>query len=238
MKKFIFILLSVTVLTSCVYANAKRYGVSSGIVEYKTSTKGNLLGFATNSEGSSKLYFKDYGNVELREETIHQGGNANHVKTKFVNGMVYTVDEKKKIIIKSDMQSMMGDKNMKAMGEDMLKQMGGKKIGKGKVLGYPCDIWTAMGSKMWFYKGVLLKLESSMLGIKTMQHATKVKFGVHVPSSKFALPNYPIHTLNEYIQEQTKSENSEKSSAPTPQVPKMEDVQKLMKGLGNMFGGH
>ena len=247
MKKLLFLTLGLLLLgQNALYAKAKRYTIKSGIVEYQTSSSGSILGFGTSSEGTRSLYFKEYGNISVQEMTSQSTSmghsSTTHTKTKFQNGMVYIVDEKRKVIIKKDMSSMMKDKNMNAMGMDMLESMGGKKVGSGKVLGYPCEIWEAMGSRMWFYKGVLLKLESNVMGIKTTEIATKAKFGVRVPESKFTLPNYPIQSMEEMMQEQigkhqSQSQEEEPSDMPVPQAPKMEDVQKLLKGLGGMFGG-
>jgi len=54
------------------------------------------------------------------------------------------------------------------MGEKMLKQMGGKKIGSEKFLGRPTEIWEIkqMGTKSWIWKGVPLKSELNMMGMK------------------------------------------------------------------------
>jgi hypothetical protein len=245
MKKFLFFAIFIAYTTSSLYANSKRYDIASGVVSYQTSTSGTLLGFGTNSKGSKTLYFKEYGNIEVQESRSSSSSmkesEESHSLTKFENGMVYVVDFRKKVIIKKDMRSLMEDKNMHAMGKDMLKKMGGKKIGSGKVLGYTCEIWEAMGSKMWLYKGVLLKLESNILGIHTTEIATKANFNTSIPDAKFSLPNYPIQTLNEMIQEQL--QHSQPSSQPTPnipageKIPKMEDIQKLLKGVGGMFGG-
>jgi hypothetical protein len=249
MKKYVIFTLFLTYFAvSSLDASAKRYDIASGIVEYQTSTSGSLLGFDTSSKGHRKLYFKAYGNIEVQESssTSSTMGNKEQTEqlTKFENGMVYVVDFQKKVIIKRDMRSMMEDKDMHAMGRDMLKKMGGKKIGSGKVLGYPCEIWEAMGSKMWLYKGLLLKLTSNILGIQTTEIATKANFNISIPEAKFTLPNYPIQSLSEMISDQLHqdkpSSQSSHSTTSTPtreEIPNMEDLQKVLKGLNSMFGG-
>ncbi len=62
------------------------------------------------------------------------------------------------------------------VGEKMLKQMGGKEIGSEKFLGKPTDIWEIkqMGTKAWVWKGVPLKTELNMMGMKINVVATKI----------------------------------------------------------------
>ncbi len=238
MKKFVLLTLSLLFLTSSLYAGSKRYSIKSGTVTYHTSTAGSIMGIGTHSQGTKTLYFKDYGNIEVQEATSTSSTmgrqDSMHTLTKFHNGMVYAVDFKRKVITKQDMSAMMGDKNMQAMGQDMLEKMGGKKIGHGKVLGYNCEIWEAMGSKMWFYKGVPLKLESSVMGIKTNEIATKVNFNKSIPNSKFALPKYPIQTMDEMINKELNKPDSEGNKPNPEEIQKMKD---MIKGLGGLFGG-
>ena len=62
------------------------------------------------------------------------------------------------------------------VGEKMMKQMGGKKIGSEKFLGKQTDIWEIkqMGTKSWVWKGVPLKTELNMMGMKISVVATKI----------------------------------------------------------------
>lgn len=46
----------------------KRYEVKSGMVEYATTSSGKMMGSTISGEGSEKLYFKDFGEIELRED--------------------------------------------------------------------------------------------------------------------------------------------------------------------------
>ncbi len=238
MKKFVLLTFSLLFLTSALYAGAKRYNIKSGSVTYHTSTSGSIMGIGTQSEGTKTLYFTEYGNIEVQEATATSSTmgkqESTHTLSKFQNGMVYTVNFDRKTILKQDMSAMMGDKNMQAMGMDMLEQMGGKKIGSGKVLGYNCEIWEAMGSKMWFCKGVPLKLESSMMGIKTTEVATNVSFNKSIPKSKLTLPNYPVQTMDDMVQGELNKHDNQ-GDKPNPQ--QMQQVQELLKGLGGLFGG-
>jgi len=70
----------------------------------------------------------------------------------------------------------------------MLKKMGGKKIGSDKVAGYSCDVWELMGTKQCLYKGIPLKIESDVMGIKSVEIATKAEFST-VTNKDFKLPD-------------------------------------------------
>jgi len=241
------------VFASSLQAGAKRYEIKSGIVTYKVEGGGNLLGFSTKTTGTEKLYFTDWGNTELRkvnEKEVAMGKTTEtHHITKIEHGTVYSADDQRKIIIKQDISMLKNmdkqGKNMSAMGKDMMKQMGGKKIGTGKVLGYPCEIWEVMGSKIWIYKGVPLKTEANIMGFKHLQIATSAKFNVSVPKSKFTMPDYPVKTVEEMYQEIPKeAQKSQQQHQPSqhrqqPQVSpeQMKQMQDMLQNLGKMFGG-
>ena len=55
---------------SFLQAETKRYEVKSGIIEYTVSGNGNMMGIQTKTEGKSKILFKEWGNVELREDRV------------------------------------------------------------------------------------------------------------------------------------------------------------------------
>lgn len=236
MKKLLFLSLSlVFILTQTLYAKSKRYDVKSGSVNYRITGGGNMMGIKNKMSGHKTLYFDDYGNVEVQEseETSTMMGhtNTNHQLTKIQDGIVYSVDFKQKMITRQDMSKMMNGKDMSKMGKEMLKEMGGKKIGTGKVLGLTCEIWEVMGSKIWIHKGVTLKIESNIMGMLHTEEATKVKFGISIPSEKLKLPDYPTQSMEEMIQHQM-SKHSGNGRQPSPE--EMKQMQEMMK---NMFGG-
>ena len=227
MKKLNLLLLFIITLTSCTgnsQSNTsknsndkklKRYDVKSGIVKYKTTTSGKVMGGTVKGSGTESLYFKDWGAVELREKKSKQTTNVNvfgmkktqtdetHTMDKLDNGKSYSVDFKDKVIYVNDdmamtMMKQSGTDAGKA-GKEMLKSMGGKKIGNEKVLGYNCEVWSVMGGKQWIYKGVMLKLEMEMMGLKTVTEAVSAKFNVSVPDSKFKLPDFPVKKIDDMM---------------------------------------
>ncbi len=117
------------------------------------------------------------------------------------NGMVYHVNfDKKQIMRMGNMGAGMamlmgGGQNMKQSGEDMMKQMGGKKIGTDKVLGYSCDVWNLMGTKQCMYKGIPLRVETNVMGMKNTEIATKAEFDLSLSKDDFKLPDFPIYDM-------------------------------------------
>ncbi len=234
-------ILLVSMIMGSLWAGVKRYDVRSGIVEYAISGSGSIMGIANTIKGHSKTLFDDYGNIELQEEwstsTTMGHTTKSHRLTKFVGGSVYSVDFARKKIVKMDPAALQGKKDLQQVGKGMLRKMDGKVIGRGKVLGYDCEIWSYNMGKIWLYKGVPLKIESHVMGIVHHQIATKAKFGVSIPKSAFKLPPYPVQTLNQMIREETKGGTSAQKMPPAamPQIDQKQ-LQQMMQNLGKMFG--
>ena len=238
MKKLLFLSLSIVfVSTQVLYAKTKRYEVKSGMVTYTITGGGNIMGIKHEAHGHKTLYFEDYGKVEVQEteETSSTMGHTEkeHRLVKIQDGMIYSVDYKRKMITQQNMSQLMkvNGKDMSKMGKEMLKEMGGKKVGNGKVLGLSCEVWEAKGMKMWIHKGVTLKLENNIMGMTRKEEATEVKFGVSIPSGKLKLPDYPTQSMEEMIQHQM-SKPGRGGHQPSPEEIKA--IQKMMKNmLGN-----
>ena len=193
----------------------KRYDVKSGMVTYKITTAGAVMGSTITGSGTSNLYFKDWGAIELVEENTNQTTIMNlfgkekikkettHTINKLDNGKSYSVNFKNaSIYLRRDpMMEFMknSDSDAGEAGKVMLKSVGGKKIGEENFLGYPCEIWDAMGSKQWIYKGVTLKIVSKVMGITTVKEATTAKFNIDVSDKYFQLPDFPVIKDADYL---------------------------------------
>ncbi len=221
MKKLSILLSLAVVLMSCngnSQNTLKRYNVESGIVDYETIITGKIMGSKISGSGVEHLYFKNWGALELKETqssqttTIKMFGTekiektSTHTINKLDDGESYLADlDKKTITVGRDpMMDLMKESNTNASdaGKDMLESMGGEKVGTESVLGHRCEVWDVMGAKQWLYKGVMLKMEVSVLGIKTITEATSAKFDVSVADSNFKLPDYPIHQQESYMNNQ------------------------------------
>ncbi|MCK5918314.1 MAG: hypothetical protein KAG34_07800 [Cocleimonas sp.] len=244
--------ISILVLTTSNLALAegqvKRYFVESAKIDYEIKSAGNAMGMMkTKTIGKKRLIFNQYGANEITEENKiekrTQGGKTTTIKShqlKYMKGsMLYSVDFEKKRIIRMKntamaMAGLMGGKDMASTGEAMMKKMGGKKIGSDKVAGHSCDIWEVMGVKQCMYKGIPLRVETDMMGIKSVEIATKAEFDVKLGKDDFKLPDFPVYDMNEDMISAPKKLDKNQLDAMDKKVEKQTDkgadeVQKMLK---------
>ncbi len=187
----------------------KRYQIPSGMVQYHILLNGDMGVGQVKGEGTAKLYFKDWGALELQEEQTEQTTEVNmfgrkqvqkdrtHKMSKLDNGVTYAVDFNARKIYKVNDPALGFFKTM-AQGdvagnmEEIMQSMGATKTGRGRVAGYPCDIWDMQGVKVWLYKGVPLKTVSNVMGVQYVSEAVDARFGIKVPAKYFRLPDYPL----------------------------------------------
>ncbi len=238
LRTFISVVSVFVIGVSSSYAKMKRYDVESAIVEYRMSGGGNMLGFSTKIEGKRKLMFKDWGNLELDEEnissTVMGGVEKTHELTEIKGDTVYSVDFENKVIYKSkisDYLSEKKDKDVSKIGKEMLKKMGAKKIGKDKVLGYECEVWEIMGSKMCIYKGIVLKSEGNIMGMKHKSEAVRAEFNVKIDDKEFKLPPFPVKEADKF----TSQEEAEKFDAKEIEK-KSKEFKEFMKNFKSLMG--
>lgn len=239
MKRLSIILSLAILLTSCSgnsQNQLKRYNVKSGIIEYKITTVGKILGSKISGSGVQYLYFKNYGALELNEEISSQTSvmkffgkekketTKSHTMNKIENGKNYSVDFENEIITGGSIPGMMlmeDGENGEETGKDMLISMGGKKIGDETFMGYKCEVWTVMGVKQWLHKGVMLKMEMNTLGISTITEAISVKFDTSVTNDKFKLPSFEIEEAQEFMSSSEFDEGMEGMDDEMDKIAKM-----------------
>lgn len=235
MKRLVTPFLIVFLLALSAFANTKRYDIKSAIITYEATSSSSMYGMQSNSTTQSTTYIKDWGAIELKDELTTQTmiGQSEkiHSITKIDNGIVYTVDFDEKLIMKIDINKFQNSTSI--IDKNILKDSNTKKIGVEKILGYTCEIWQFNDSKAWLYKGVPLKLESNMMGVKYSMIAKSAKFNVSIPSNKFALPDFPIQSLDENIYNQMPHKNV---TQPTDNSTDQLDMDKMLKTMGNIFG--
>lgn len=251
MRKIIQVSMITLIGSSMLFASAekmKRYEIKSGKIVYDISTSGNVMGMVKiEMKGTKKVTFDDNGLKELVEEhkvtkEVAMGQakeDKSHTLQYMQDDFIYSVDFKKKKITRiknpaMDMMKMFGnEKSMKKTGEEMMKSMGGKKTGTDKVLGYTCEVWNLMGVKQCIYKGIPLRIESNIMGMKSMEIATKADFDISLNKNDFKLPDFPISDMQLGSQSgemgMDRSMNKQAPSSP-------EDMEKAMKAMGAMMG--
>ena len=210
MKQTLTMALLVLVAGSSVAADVdmmKRYGIKSAKITFEIKGGGTMMGMMeSKTKGKKRLIFDSYGAREIMEiakvtqETINGKSTVKKVHSmQYMNGgILYSVNFKKKKITRSKNPALAtsalfgGGKNMVQTGKSMLQKMGGKMIGKDKVLGYRCEVWSLMGTQQCIYKGITLRTVSDIMGIRSSEVATDIQFDVSLDKSDFKLPEYPI----------------------------------------------
>lgn len=193
--------------TTLIHAEGmKLYEVKSGKVSYEIRGSGNVMGSQTKSAGKKHLIFDNYGAQNLTEENKidkttameRTQTNQTHTMTYMKDAVIYHVNfENKKIIRMENVGAMMmGGGDIGVKGKEMMKKMGGKNIGTDNVLGYECEVWELMGTKQCIYKGITLKTESNIMGIKNTEIATEAEFDISIDEDDFKLPDFPIKDGN------------------------------------------
>jgi len=206
-------------------AETKRYEVKSGIVEYTITHSGDMMGMKMQGSGTAKTAFKEWGNVELHSEdsqTVTMGMKQQDKQmTKIENGIVYTVDFDQNVIYELSIDALANSENKDLIqtGKEIMISMGGKKIGNEKFMGYDCEVWEMMKVKVWLHKGVMLKSEADIMGIKVTTVANKIAFDVSVGDDALKLPSYPIQ----------KGKKQEMMPKMTPE--QMQQMQEMMKNF-------
>ncbi|WP_320019956.1 hypothetical protein [Labilibaculum manganireducens] len=208
--KYLGILFLVAVFVSCdkdddlQSKDIKRYNVETGIVHYETS----ISGLYVNGSGTEDLYFKKWGALEMnfedKSETltiINANGIEESTTTnarnayKIDNEKIYVVDYAASVIYTKEdpLIDYMRQNNLDALdaGRETMISMGGVQLDNEKILAYDCEVWDLLGVKQWIYKGLSLKVVTSMAGITIIKEATSIKFDVSVANSYFELPNFP-----------------------------------------------
>ena len=232
---------------SMVHANSmKKYEVKSGKIEYTLSGGGNIMGMAqVKTVGKKRVIFDNYGvqnleeKVEVKKETTMGDTKTRKTHTMtYMNDMVlYHVDFKNKRTTRrknpaAAMGALFGGgANMKETGEALMKKMGGKKIGTDTVLGYTCEIWSLMGSTQCIYKGIPLKIEVDVMGMKTTEVATKVEFDISLDAGDFKLPDFPIYGDSSTPLDKSKLEEMDKKDNAQAKVDAVKGAEAL-KGIG------
>ncbi len=207
MKKILILSLAGSMILTAGSAMLKRYEVKSAKILYAIRGSGDVMGMVqTETKGKKRLIFADYGAKEITElvkvtKTTTNGKSEvqKHHSLQYMNGSIlYSVNFKRKKIIRMKNPALAmgalfgGGKSMAKRGNEMMKKMGGKMIGKDKVLGYSCDVWDLMGIKQCIYKGIPLKIESNIMGQKSTEVAVEAKFNLSLDAKEFKLPAYPL----------------------------------------------
>jgi len=211
--KITITLLMVFIFLQIQAQHAKRFEFKSIVVTYTIDSK--AMGGITKGTQTHKI--DDYGSKEIKEEisvfTMTAFGKTtteNKHTLDIVDGdMGYSIDMLEKEGVKtdiseitktfqplgmsmeSDLQKYKGEAGMKLF----VQENNGTWHGLETLLGKTCWVFTMLETKIWMYKGIVLKSESNMMGSDQKIFATSVQENVNIPASAFAVPEGI--TLNE-----------------------------------------
>lgn len=166
----------------------KRYQFKSGKVVYK------LSGMMT---GTETMYFDDYGRKEARfnESEMNMMGTKQKINRQTITDgkYIYSINKQNNTAQKMDnpIYTMFSkEDDLKKVGEDIMKKLGGKKIGNETIKGKNCEIWDVqkLGGKIWVWNSIAIKSDINMMGMKMTQIAESVETDIDVSPDLFKLP--------------------------------------------------
>lgn len=221
----------VLILTAtALHAEEKRYEVKSGIIEYTVSGGGNMGGAKTWVGGKSRLIFKEWGKVELHDDTMKTVvmGKENYMRhtTKIDNAKVYVVDYQKKVIFQYDPHTLLQSehKDLSKSAKEMMLALGGKKTGGDTIQGYTCEVWETPLMKFWLHKGIMLRSETNIMGITHTTEAVSIKLDASVSDEDLKLPDFPVKP-----KEESMKDNDHNMPQMTPE--QLRQMQEMMKNF-------
>jgi hypothetical protein len=235
--KILSTLLITLAMMSSLCAQPQRYEVKSGAIEYTITRSGNMMGVIVNGKGKAKAIFKAWGNVELysEESEMTTMGRIEHERemTKIDHGKLFVVDFEQRVIYEYTPEMLKNSEYQEfaKTGKEMIESMGGKKIGEEKILGYLCEVWEMAPVKLWLYKGIMLKSEAEIMGVKHTTIATKIDLDVSVSESDLKLPDFPIKSPSENMIFDGEENEKEIPQLTPEQMEQMEQMQEIMKNF-------
>ncbi len=244
-RRIFFSIAAVLILVSNIYAQdnkSNRFAVKSGHIEY------NLTG---NAEGTKSVWFDNYGHTFVEEKktttTVKMFGMKNvteeHTLSIMQGPEIISIDFIKETAVKSvnpyyqdsrDFIEGMTEEEQEDFTNSVISSFGGEIIGEEDVLGKKCEIMAMLGSKAWIYKGITLKSESKVLGIKNIEEAVKFQENIKFPASKLKVPEgFEVEDLSQQMNEYSgeyDDEDEEEYEAHPVEMP----YETFQKGIKNV----
>ncbi|SFV63897.1 hypothetical protein MNB_SV-6-230 [hydrothermal vent metagenome] len=230
-RQIISILLILSISSSIEASSIfKVFDTKTAMINYKIKGKGKLTRDNYLSiDGNSTLLFDDWGMRRLYKEKYVEMTKGSVEKRKIIStlflenrGDISRVDFKNKkinksvdLIVKAAIKN--GENLYKKSVEDM--ETRGTNIDTSTVMGYPCDIWLYENRKQCIYKGVPLREEYTVSGIKVIKEAISIDFDGNFSEDAFALPNFKEDKQKGFLMK-------EKRDAHLKNLKKIKDIVK------------
>jgi hypothetical protein len=172
MRKASLILFLGFILSTAISAqNYINYPLEKGSVTYNMSMMG--------SNSTITLYFNNKGNTQCTDIQMEMFGMKIHNRNLVKGSMAYNLDMAQKTYT----ESVLSEDDVKKMGnflsdENAMSMDGVTKIGEETVLGKNCQIYSmnkdGADIKLWNWKGLMLKMETSAQGMTISMVATAI----------------------------------------------------------------
>ncbi len=201
--------------------------------------------------GRENLYMDNYGLLQCKmtqtkTKVFGQTSEAASVEVS-KDFYIYKWDPKTRIgtKIKNTLaEDLMKDPNFdpEEFGKRTMESLGFEKIGTETLLGKPCEVWQGLGgtSKIWVWRGLNLKTETKMLGMKSIITANVVKVDEGVPAGKFDISSDvkfqdmgttdPIEMMNKEAQEAGDSDDTKNNTEEAP-IKNLKDLKGFLKKI-------
>ena len=201
------------------------------------------------TSGRENIYMDNYGllqckMVQTKTKAFGQSSEEAYVEIS-KDFYVYKYNPKTRIgsKIKNTLaEDLMKDANFdpEEFGKRSMEALGFENTGTETIAGKRCEVWQRLGgsSKIWIWRGLTLKTEMKMLGIKNTSTANVIKVDEGVPSGKFDLPSDvkfqdvgttdPIELMNKSAEEAGDSADKETEKAP---IKNLKDLKGFLKKI-------
>jgi len=168
-------------------AKKGKYGIKSGIIVYATQMMG--------MDVEQTLTFDDYGSKEVQDVEMEMMGFKVHSLMLNKDGYNYNIDMIQKTGTKTPAASLNPSEiDFENITEEMTEKMNLKKVGSEEFLGKKCDIMTIdykemdMTGTYLLYKGIPLKIETSVSGLQIKLEALEFTENPDLPAGRFDIP--------------------------------------------------
>jgi len=178
----------------------QKFGVEQGVMEFKMTTMGMT--------STMEMYWIDYGKQTATITTMNMMGMNTVSHTLIQENVIYTWDNmtgmgsKVEVDMDEDSQNI----NYNNLNKEMMDKYHMVEKGTEEVMGKTCKVFTmkynGVESTTWVYKGMALKSESVVSGIKTTLEVTKLEEGATPPADAFVLPeNIKFQDINDQMED-------------------------------------
>jgi len=170
----------------------KKYGVKSGMLTQETA----IMGF----NQDITMYWDDWGNKQYTEIDDEVMGQKVHNITIVKGNVHYEIDMLEKTGTKQKIDIESKDNiNFQKLTQPMIDRFNIKEKGTEMLLDKECIVYimefespddgSLMEAELWVWKGISLKVETTVMGVFGATVETKsIKTDVDIPSNQFAIP--------------------------------------------------